>query len=270
MGEVAALNRREEHFAQADQTAAVLADATSTAPAAAQPADAVPVAAQPADTASDAKQPAESFDERVARLERAVSRHPLHKEINLEILRFCQGQRVLQEVEEHVLSMPQAAQATLSAYRLIANLERAGGLERFSLDADGQILTSAQLEGLTEDQVDDLVSDYAFQTTDEGETVVADASPKNRIDHLLDEDPQLMDTYAGLLSFFEEGGRSYDSVCELMRGSDALLKTMTDGSTQRMQPSVFVDRLERAGAIEWDGGWTLTEGGRAALDRLLG
>lgn len=212
----------------------------------------------------------ESFAQRVDCLQRVVERHPLHREINVEILRFCQGQRVLHQVEEHIVAMPQFTQATLAPYRLIASLERAGGLERFCLDEDGQILTNAQLEGLSEDQVDDLVADYAFQTTDEGERIVRDASPRERIDCLLEAEPRLLDTYAALLSFFEEGGRSYDSVCELMHGSDALLRMLGDGSIQCMQPSVFVDRLERAGAIIWDEGWMLTEGGREALDRLLG
>lgn len=233
-----------------------------------QPADA---SARPvAEGASGAAPVPETFARRVERLERAVGRHPLHREINVEILRFCQGQRVLHEVEEHVAAMPQFAQATLDPYHLVANMERAGGLERFALDADGAIVTDARLEGLTEDQADDLIADYAFQTTEEGEQVVADASPQARIDDLLGADPGMVDTYADLLSFFEEGGRSYDSVCELMRDSSALLRVMGDGSVQRMQPSVFVDRLERAGAIVWDEGWGLTEGGRAALARLLG
>ena len=35
-----------------------------------------------------------------------------------------------------------------------------------------------------------------------------------------------------------------------------------------MQPSVFVDKLERAGALVWNEGWRLTEEGEAFLQDL--
>ena len=50
-------------------------------------------------------------------------------------------------------------------------------------------------------------------------------------------------------------------------GSSAL-QTVIDGRVETMQPSVFVDKLERAGALVWKEGWTLTEEGREFLEDL--
>jgi hypothetical protein len=238
------------------------APAVEDAPAAAQPDPAAQPA--PADAEGD------SFERRVRKLELAVARHPLHREINVEILRFCRERRDLADVEDHVQRMPEFAAATLDPYHLIDNLVRAGGLERFNLDAEGEIVTDDQLQGLSEDAADDLVAGYALQTTDEGEQAIADASPEARVRDLLEREPERRDTYAELLAFFEEEPRSYRSVCDLLQGRDVLFRVMADGNRQKIQPSVFVDRLERAGAIVWDEGWTLTEEGRRALGRLAG
>ena len=47
---------------------------------------------------------------------------------------------------------------------------------------------------------------------------------------------------------------------ELLLGRPAL-QTVIDGHVETMQPSVFVDKLERSGALVWKEGWCLTEEG---------
>lgn len=271
----------------AEPAAAVVSEAepAATAADAAEPADASDAdgasaeaqdqgqdgqSGQPEAAAAGSEGEAASFDERVHKLELVVTRHPLHREINVEILRYCLERHELSEIEEHVIAMPEDREATLDPYHLIENLERAGGLERFPLDADGEIVSPEQLEGLTEDQADDLIASYAFQTTEEGEQVVAEASPEARIGDLFEREPERADTYVELLAFFDEERRSYQSVCDLLKGRDVLFRTLGDGSRQRIQPSVFVDRLERAGAIVWDDGWVLTDEGRRVLGQLAG
>ncbi len=230
-------------------------------------------AAQAAQTAqaaqggeAEADQP--SFEDQVRAVERIVLHEPLHREISYKILQFCRERHLLADVEAAIEAMPEYAHATKDPYHLIARLEKAGGLERFPLDADGEIVTAAQLEGLNEDQADDLVRDYAFQTTDAGDQAMENGSPANRMDGLFEAEPERKDTYIELLSFFEEGDRSYQDVCDLLKGRDVLLKPNSEGGFTRMQPSVFVDRLERCGAIVWDNGWQITDVGRRFLDGL--
>ena len=54
---------------------------------------------------------------------------------------------------------------------------------------------------------------------------------------------------------------------ELLRGRP-VLETVIGGERRRMQPSVFVDKLERSGALVWKEGWCLTEEGDAFLRDL--
>ena len=50
-------------------------------------------------------------------------------------------------------------------------------------------------------------------------------------------------------------------------GRDVLVR-LVNGEPQAMQPSVFVDKLEAAGAVEWRDGWVLTDEGRSYLQEL--
>ena len=61
--------------------------------------------------------------------------------------------------------------------------------------------------------------------------------------------------------------RAYNDIVELLRGRP-VLETVIDGERRRMQPSVFVDKLERSGALVWKEGWCLTEEGDAFLRDL--
>ncbi len=209
-----------------------------------------------------------SFEQQVAAVERVVTRQPLNREIAYAILRYCLERRVQPDVEAYVEGLPEYQFATLDPYHQIDRLVVCGGLERFDLDADGEIVTAAQLEGLSEDEADDLVQGYAYQTTDAGEQAVNEGTPQARMEGLFQAEPERRDTYVELLSFFDEEPRSYQDVCELLDGRDVMFHMLEDGSEERIQPSVFVDRLERAGMIVWNDGWALTDEGRQCVEEL--
>ena len=91
--------------------------------------------------------------------------------------------------------------------------------------------------------------------------------PSARLVDLLHLVPERTDTYIELLEFVEAAPRPYGQIEELLLGRPAL-QTVIDGRVETMQPSVFVDKLERAGALVWKEGWTLTEEGREFLEDL--
>ena len=122
-------------------------------------------------------------------------------------------------------------------------------------------------EGLTEDEVDDLVAGYAFMTTAVGLAVVEQHTPRARIIELLNLVPERADTYIELLDFCSEEPRTYSEISQLLKGRPALVR-IVDGEPQTMQPSVFVDKLEAAGGMVWRDGWVLTDEGRAYLAEL--
>lgn len=209
-----------------------------------------------------------SFDQKLDALNLTVMRHPLNREILYKALAYCREERLLREAEDYIASLPQFELATQNQYYLLMSLVKAHGLEFIERDDDGNRVTAEMKEGLTEDEADDLVATWSFKTTDVGDWFVDYNKPKARLIDLLDLVPERADTYTELLEFVADEPRTYGQIESLLRGRPAL-ETIIDGHRETMQPSVFVDKLERAGALIWDKeGWTLTEEGRDFLQDL--
>ena len=145
-------------------------------------------------------------------------------------------------------------------------LIKGGGTELLELDENGEIILPEQKEGLTEDEIDDLVVELAFETNEYGKELVERMSPKNRLLELLDITPQYFDTFIEVLGFLTEK-QSMADVDTLLRGRDVLMAGREPGE-RPVQPSVFVDKLEKAGGIYWEKGWLITEAGRELLETL--
>ena len=111
------------------------------------------------------------------------------------------------------------------------------------------------------------MEEISFKSTDVGDWFVDYNKPSARLVDLLHLVPERTDTYIELLEFVEAAPRPYGQIEELLLGRPAL-QTVIDGRVETMQPSVFVDKLERAGALVWKEGWTLTEEGREFLEDL--
>lgn len=210
-----------------------------------------------------------TFDQKIDALGAAVTRHPLNKECLYKALVFCQEEKLLRTVEEEIATYPEFASATQNQYHMVSTLVRFYGLELIERDEEGNQVFPEQKEGLTEDEVDDLVATLNYRTTDVGNEFVRLFAPHSRLIDLLDLAPERSQTYEELLAFIAEQPRSYDEVKNLLAGKPAL-ETVIAGRRETMQPSVFVDKLERAGALVWDKGWNLTEEGEGFLEELRG
>lgn len=209
-----------------------------------------------------------TFDEKLEALNMTVMRHPLNREILYKALAFCIEERPLRDAEDFIAALPQFALATQNQYYMLMSLVRAYGLRLIERDVEGNEVMPEQKEGLTEDEIDDLVADISFETTEVGAYFVDYNKPAARLVDLLNLVPERADTYAELLEYVGEEPRTYGQIEGLLRGRPAL-ETIIDGRRETMQPSVFVDKLERAGALIWKEGWTLTEEGRDFLEDLL-
>jgi hypothetical protein len=217
----------------------------------------------PGPAVAGAESPPESPVDRVIA---AVTKQPLHREIHYRTLGFCRERRALAEVEEEIATCPEFKFATQNPYRLISFLADAGGLDRLELDDDGQILTAERKAGLSEDEIDDLVSWYAYVTTAAGVAAFDELDPRKRISELLGSMSEHTDTLAQVLEFCE-ASRTYKEIEDLLESS-GLDWSGTESDETAVHPSFFVSTLERVGALAWNDGWLATDEGRAMLESL--
>lgn len=224
-----------------------------------KPAD--PASAPEADASAEA-----TFEEAVAALAETVNRAPLHREIFLKLLTFCTTQRTLAEAEEAARACSEFPSVAQSPYRLIRTLVHAGGLYWLELDETGRPLTPQAKAGLTPDEIEDATFAYAVVTTPVGEQVAEDLAPEKRLQHLFDLVPQRLTTYLDLMDFCREQ-RTFKEIEALLRTRPAAAFASTT-SNQPLQPSFFVDALERSGGLAWNDGWKITERGMKVLQQL--
>lgn len=209
-----------------------------------------------------------TFEEAVAQIQSTLNSTPRYSEIEYRILEYCKTRRTLVEVEDMVLGLPQFPACDQNPYRLIFFMEDCGGLQRFELDAEGNVVDEEAKEGLSEDEIDDLVWDYAFETTEAGKQAADEMKPEKRMDKLFKLFPQRISTYCDVLEFCKEP-RGWKEIDALLQGRDVLKSGSLNWQTNLpLQPTVFIDRLEAAGGLVWDNGWKITEEGRKFLELI--
>ena len=205
-------------------------------------------------------------DEKLDKLEAAALRQSLHREIHFRTLQFCLERKELREVEDMIAACPQFAKATLSQYHLIKVLVKAGGLNELMMDENDNVVTEQQLVGLTEDEADDLVAYFCYETTEVGAKFVEMNTPKTRMEELFALEPHRVETYRELLAYCNDTPRTYNEISELLDGREVLYRQFSDGSREKMQPSVFVDKLERAGGLFYRKGWLTSDEGKEFIN----
>lgn len=211
-----------------------------------------------------------SDDEKLDTLETAVVRQSLHREILYRVLGFCKERKGLRETEDMIAACPEFAKATLSQYHLIQVLVKAQGLTELMLDEDDNIVTEDQLEGLTEDEADDLVAAFAYETTEVGKTFYNQHTPLKRMAELFDKEPKRAATYREVLEFCVDNTPSYNDINSLLEGRDILFEDVP-ANVNQIQPSVFLDKLEKAGGLVYEkgSGWKTTEKGKEFLEKTV-
>ena len=184
-----------------------------------------------------------------------VMNHPLNREALIEILRYCEQERDQADVEAHMQAPSAAYSALLSPYRLICQLVDAGGIVCTEVDADG------------EPELDDLVQGWRYETTDAGNEVAGYFDPARRVERLAAAHPEAVAAFRTVLLFCDRPRKRAELAAFIEK--EKLLSTLRvvlpAGSTLR--PSVFMDKLESAGMLAWNDGWSITEAGRRYLQQ---
>ncbi len=198
-----------------------------------------------------------------------IDNRPLARELMRRTLGACLERQPYGQVEQDIQGYPEFSCAAMTPYQVISALVDADGLRRVELDERGDEILPEMKAGLTDDEADDLVAFYALETTDLGRIAYEDTAPALRLADLFACFADRRGIFAELMSFCEEKPRSYRDIEALFEGRDfSSVATLNPVSGAALQPSVFVDSLERAGGLVWRDGWRLTNAGAALLDAL--
>lgn len=207
-----------------------------------------------------------TFEEKVRKAETLLKHNPSFRHIFRHILEHCENEAVLlAELEDFVENQPHFATLKTPQYFPIHWLVEAFALEELYVTEDGNLLTAEDVAQLSEDEFDDLIVTYAYRTTQAGIEAAHRFSPSRKLAQLLNDEPDRSSTYLELLHFLEEK-KSFASIEALLRNRAVLQDTSRDGV--KLQPSLFVDKLEATGAITYDSGWRITPEGKEMLATL--
>ena len=207
-------------------------------------------------------------EESIARVVECLFNHPRHRELLYNALVHCQTERTEHAAEEFLARQPEAAQALQTPYTLLRNLAAAGGVTVIAHDAQGLALDETRCEqlraeGLDDDALADLVAERRVLTTPAGCAACELLAPEHRTLAAIYKVPERRATFVRLLDFCRTPRKLAD-INQLLADDPALAPSQRTAG-QKLHACYFIDRLEEAGGLVWDGSWVTTDAGKRAL-----
>ena len=207
-------------------------------------------------------------EESIARVVECLFNHPRHRELLYKALVHCQTERTEHAAEEFLARQPEAAQALQTPYTLLRNLAAAGGVTVIAHDAQGLALDETRCEqlraeGLDDDALADLVAERRVLTTPAGCAACELLAPEHRTLAAIYKVPERRAPFVRLLDFCRTPRKLAD-INQLLADDPALAPSQRTAG-QKLHACYFIDRLEEAGGLVWDGSWVTTDAGKRAL-----
>ena len=207
-------------------------------------------------------------EESIARVVECLFNHPRHRELLYKALVHCQTERTEHAAEEFLARQPEAAQALQTPYTLLRNLASAGGATVIPHEAPGIALDETRCEqlraeGLDDDALADLVAERRVLTTPAGCAACELLAPEHRTLAAIYKVPERRATFVRLLDFCRTPRKLAD-INQLLADDPALAPSQRTAG-QKLHACYFIDRLEEAGGLVWDGSWVTTDAGKRAL-----
>lgn len=216
----------------------------------------------------------ESIQEKLSRLSKVITKHPLNQMVLYKILVACKTNRKEGELKEEIATYPQFKSATLDQHSLIDQLVRADGLSMSEYDGNGNLIVRGeQTDGVLAEQdktpppdqdQEASVTWRCYLTTEIGLIYIDENTPEKRLADLLSLVPSRNEFYLKVLDFCSGEKQPYKAI-EALLERDLLALPEEQALHIPTKPSLFIDKLERAGGIVWDDGWTITDIGRRML-----
>lgn len=208
------------------------------------------------------EQPQKPASERIADLLHSMQPR---RRVLLGIIAFCDQPKAVSEVNAHIDQLQSHDKSVYSPADLCELLEKAGAIERIDPSGEDAHEFKQKPKIVTVDGVEYLQPaterEVFWKSTDEGKDVVAQDDPADRTQKLLQEDAKYARIYEQILNACKENPQSVNDLGSMVNG-DPLLKQ------PRLYVQHFIDRLEKDGALLWDGAWTITQVGEDALTSL--
>ena len=209
----------------------------------------------------------------VARVAETFDAMPGNQRVLMAVLQACREPRSCEELDAVMAPILENNRSVYSAVELRTALEDHGGIRY--VKSDEEELAEAKMRDAEENgevevpEIDDegfyVVSTPApgtWQLTEAG-LAYLDANPVDAYarDLLEKREPHYTPVYRALLELLSEGPATKQEV-------DKVAESNPLTAEPRMYGGHFVGELEKAGAAEWDGAWTITEYGSALLAEL--
>ena len=225
-------------------------------------------------------------------LQKLMARMAARREVLLGILDYCREPREVEDVDVRVAQLQAHNASVYDGASLCAMLEEAGGLENVAPEggeddrAEGENdnpaggATSGKPAGATgaaasvaeeSEPVAEIVDGVEYltpaprartcwRTTAAGMELLASHDPQADITRLLENDGDYIDIYLRVLDLCSDEGGATTPELSAAVDKDPLVQS------PHLFVQHFVERLEKAGAVRWDGRWRITDAGRDWLD----
>lgn len=187
-----------------------------------------------------------------------IKHNPMLKEPILTVLALAEeaGDRATLEATALQVWKPSFSQAPAA---VIDTLVRHGFLSQQSYVNGEPYEGTLEDMQLDESVPDDAVAEVRLAVTEVGRALGAAYDPASTLASLFGERPRYADVFSAILDAASaDEGASREAIEAIV---EAAAPTAADG--KKVYPQYFLDALECAGGIAWDGAWRTTDAGRA-------
>ncbi len=196
-------------------------------------------------------------------LEKLMQRMSTRRSSLLGILDLCREPHGAAEVDACVAKLQAHNASVYDGAALCSMLQQAGALETVA-DEDETADTDDEPQIEVVDGVEYLrpakPAQKLWRTTEIGLAYLDSFDPKADLARLLADDAAYMDIYLRVLDMCADNGGTTTPALSAAIDKDPLVQL------PRFFAQHFTERLEKAGAVEWDGAWKITDLGRSYLE----
>lgn len=181
------------------------------------------------------KQSSEAIEKIALTIKARIKLEPGFEAILYKLLALCKEAKTLDEVETEVTAFPQMKVLMQTPQVLLSWLIRCEGIKEIHQDENTTLV----------------------MTTPAGRLALEHENSIDKLEALFEEEPQYKSIYLCVLEFCKEA-RARKDIEALLSGNELM-------ENPKIYPNYFINTLEKAGSLVWNGHWNITQ---SALTKL--